>query len=72
MARSTVNNRLHTLDIGLPRPVGPSVGMGDFDPKSNTLAANIALSHWLHLLAAENRTFKDAGKYISRFSDKMQ
>ena len=51
MARRTVNNRLHALDIGLPRPVGTSMGVRDLDPKRNALAANIALSHWLHLLA---------------------
>ena len=45
MARSTVDNRLDTLDIRLPSSVGASVRMGDLDPKSNALAANIALSH---------------------------
>ena len=49
MARTTVDNRLDALYIGLPHSVGTSVGMGDLDPKSNALAANIALSHWLHL-----------------------
>ena len=45
MARSTVDNRLDTFDIRLPGSVGTSVRMGDLDPKSNALAANIALSH---------------------------
>ena len=45
MARSTVDNCLHALDIGLPHSVGTSVGMGNFDTESNALAANIALSH---------------------------
>ena len=45
MARSTVDNRLDTLDIRLPSSVGTSVGMGDLDTESNALAANIALSH---------------------------
>ena len=45
MARSTVDNRLDALHIGLPHSVGPSVGMGDLNAKGNALAANIALSH---------------------------
>ena len=49
MAGSTVDNRLDTLDIGLPHSVGTSVGMGDLDAKGHALAANIALSHQLHL-----------------------
>ena len=69
MARRTVNNCLYTLDIGLPHPVGASVRMGDLDPKSNALAANIALSHWLHLLATQkfNINAEDAAKYTSRY-----
>ena len=51
MAGGTVNNRFHALDIGLPGSVGTSVRMGDLDPEDNTLAANITLSHGLHLLA---------------------
>ncbi len=51
VARGTVNNRFHTLDVGLPRTVGPSVGVGDLNPERNALAANITLRHWLHLLA---------------------
>ena len=72
MARSTVNNRLHTLDIGLPHPVGTSVGVGHLDPKRNTLAANIALSHWLHLLATENFriTLKHAVDILPDFNAK--
>ena len=49
MARSTVDNRLDALDIGLPHSVGTSVGVGDLDTESHALAANIALSHQLHL-----------------------
>ncbi len=51
VARGTVNDRLHTLDVGLPRTVRPSVGVGDLDPERDALAADIALCHWLHLLA---------------------
>ena len=49
MARSTVDDRLDTLDIGLPHSVGTSVGVGHLDAERHTLAANIALCHWLHL-----------------------
>ena len=49
MARSPVDDRLDTLDIGLPHSVGTSVGMGHLDTECHTLAANIALCHWLHL-----------------------
>ena len=51
MARSTVNDRLDALDVGLPSSVGTSVGMGDLNAERNALAANIALCHQLHLLA---------------------
>ena len=45
MARSTVDNRLHALDIGLPHSVGTSVRTGDLDAEGNALAADIALCH---------------------------
>ena len=51
MARSTVNDRLDTLDVGLPCTVGSSVRMGDLNAERNALAADIALCHQLHLLA---------------------
>ena len=51
MARSTVNDSLHTLDIGLPSPVGTPVGVGNLDPEGNALVAELTLSHPLHLLA---------------------
>ena len=67
MARSAVNNRLHALDIGLPHPVGTSVRVGDLDAERNTLAANIALSHWLHLLAMKKFNALTRSKYVIRF-----
>ena len=54
MARSTIDDCLHALHIGLPGPVGPSVGVRDLDPEGHTLAAKIALGHLLHLLAVGN------------------
>ena len=72
MARSTVNNRLDALDVGLPHPVGTSVGVGNLNSERNTLAANIALSHWLHLLATENFriTLKHAVDILPDFNAK--
>ena len=52
MARSTVNNSLNALDVGLPGSVGTSVGVGDLDTEGNALATIITLSHSLHLLSA--------------------
>ena len=51
MARSTVDNRLDPLDIGLPCTVGTSVRVGDLDTKSHALATVITLRHSLHLLS---------------------
>ena len=50
MARSSVNNRLNALYIGLPGTVGASVGVGNLNTESYTLATKITLSHSLHLL----------------------
>ena len=45
MARSTVDNCLNALHIGLPSLVGTSVRMGNFNTKGHALAAKITLSH---------------------------
>lgn len=49
MAGGTVNDRLHTLDVRLPRPISTPMGMGNLNTESNTLTANIALCQLLHL-----------------------
>ena len=49
MARSTVNNGLNPLHIGLPGSVGTSVGVGNLNTKGNALATIITLRHSLHL-----------------------
>ena len=54
MAGGTIDDRLYTLDIGLPRTVGTPVGVGDLDPESNTLVTELSLCHPLHLLAVQN------------------
>ena len=52
MARSTVNNSLNALDVGLPGSVGTSVRVGNLDTEGHALATIITLSHSLHLLSA--------------------
>ena len=51
MARRTVDNRLHTLYVGLPGTIGTSVGVGNLDTKGHALIAKLTFSHPLHLLA---------------------
>ena len=74
MARSTIDNRLDALYIGLPHSVGPSVGMGDLNAKGNALAANIALSHSLHLQSVEKSPENPGGHihYNTRLAVKLQ
>ena len=50
MAGGTVDDCLHTLHIGLPGTIGPTVRVGNLNAKGNTLVAKLALSHPLHLL----------------------
>ena len=45
MARSTIHNGLDPLYIGLPGPIGTSVGVGDLNTKGNALATIITLRH---------------------------
>ena len=52
MARSTVNDGLNTLHIGLPGTIGTSVGVGDLDTEGYALTAEITLRHTLHLLTS--------------------
>ena len=45
MARSTIHNGLNPLYIGLPGPIGTSVGVGNLNTKGNALATIITLRH---------------------------
>ena len=54
MARGTINDSLHTLDVGFPSPVGASVGVGNLNPEGNALVAELTFSHPLHLLAVRS------------------
>ena len=51
MAGRAIDDRLHTLHIGLPHPIGTPVRVRDLDAEGNALIAELALSHPLHLLA---------------------
>ena len=51
MARRTIDDRLHTLYVGLPGTIGTSMGVGNLDTEGHALVAKLALSHPLHLLA---------------------
>ena len=51
MARRAVDDRLNTLNIGLPGTIGTPVGVRDLDTEGHALVAKFALSHPLHLLA---------------------
>ena len=51
MAGGPINDRLHALHIGLPSPIGTSVGVGNLNPEGDALVAELTFSHPLHLLA---------------------
>ena len=66
MARSSVDNGLYPLDIGLPGPIGTSVGVGNLNTKGNALATIITLRHSLHLPSvdeSQNTAFSQALRY---------
>ena len=74
MARSTVDNRLDPLDIGLPCTVGTSVGVGDLDTKGNALTTIITLRHSLHLLSVNAHNVALFGRLnmIAKFAEKSK
>ena len=51
MARSTIDNCLNTLHIGLPCTIGTPMRVGDLNTERYTLIAELTLCHPLHLLA---------------------
>ena len=61
MARSSVDNCLNPLHIGLPGTVGTSVRVGDLDTKSHALAAKITLSHFIAPPSVKSHTAPIAG-----------
>ena len=51
MARSSVDNGLDALHIGLPGTIGAPMRVRNLDTESHALVAKLALCHPLHLLA---------------------
>ena len=51
MAGGTIDDRLHTLHIGLPGTIGTPMRVRDLNAERNALIAELALCHPLHLLA---------------------
>ena len=51
MAGRAIDDRLNTLDIGLPGTIGTPVRVGHLNAEAHALVAKLALSHPLHLLA---------------------
>ena len=51
MAGGTIDDRLHTLHIGLASTIGTPMRVGDLNTERYTLIAELALCHPLHLLA---------------------
>ena len=51
MAGGTVDDRLHTLHIGLPGTIGTPMRVRNLNTEGHALVAELALCHPLHLLA---------------------
>ena len=74
MARSTVDNGLDPLHIGLPGPIGTSVGVGNLNTKGNALATIITLRHSAAPPIESHNLFalKQALRYDTKDFSKMQ
>ena len=73
MARRTIDQSLHALDVGLPGTIGTTMRVGNLDTKGHALIAELALSHPLHLLAVRNSlAYITSNRYLSRLRRKMQ
>ena len=74
MAGRAIDHCLNALDIGLPRTIGTSVGVGNLDTEGYALVAEFALSHPLHLLAVTNikRLHSQAFDMITEMKEKCK
>ena len=76
MARSTVDNRLDTLHVGLPGTVGASVGVGNLDTEGHALIAKITLSHFvappIRMIWLVNRACRRHSPIIADFIKKSK
>ena len=66
MARRTIDQSLHALDVGLPGTIGAVMGVGNLDPERDALTAEITFGHDINLLAGRNCISKDIFEYSSR------
>src|SRR5665647_2328590 len=48
--RRAGDDRTHALDVGVPAPLGPAVGVGDAVPEARALAADVAVGSHVYLL----------------------
>ena len=73
MARSSVNDSLNALDVGLPCTVGTSVGVGNLNTEGHALATIITLRHFIAPPSdfIQTRPFQ-ALRYDTRLYHKMQ
>ena len=42
---SAIHDRLDALHVGLPRPIGTTMGVGNLNTKGHALTAKVAFSH---------------------------
>ena len=66
VCRGAVHDSLHALDVGLPGAIGTTVRVGNLDPESDALTADITFGHVINLLAGQNYISKDIVKDNSR------
>ena len=45
MAGGTVNDCFHALDVGVPGTIAPTMGVGNLDAESDTLATTCTFGH---------------------------
>ena len=69
VARRTVHNGLDPLHVGLPCPVGTSVGVGDLNTESHALATVITLRHSLHLLSVDGSQNRAISRRLDMITD---
>ena len=78
MARSTVDNSLNALDVGLPGTVGAAVGVGDLNTEGHALTTELTFGHiykpprWLKLYFYTNFVIlPESNKKIKRKFSKL-
>ena len=43
--RGTIHNSFHALDVGVPGTIAPTMGVGNLDAESDTLATTCTFGH---------------------------